>query len=1033
MHPRTWLLAVVFAGAFAAMPIGSTQTLVRDVNAQPSAVVPDSSPILYAESGGIAYFSAADAANGNELWRSDGTEAGTWLVKDLYPGKLSGNPKFLTPLSSGELIFVATHPAAGYEVWKTNGTEAGTVLLKDIRPGLQSGQPHALRRYGNHVYFYADDGINGYELWRTDGTAAGTGIFYEVFLGSEGIAYGAGVTREAGGLLYFEVQPNAAGDWAIWRTDGTAPGTFHVATFDGPFGGINVGFDHQGVLYFAGDTDPSGEEVWRTDGTPGGTSIVADVNPGNGDASPRFIGAIGNEILFSAWVNGGLGTELFKTDGTAAGTVLVKDIATGFPFNISSTPIRVGEIGGKLLISASDETNGRELWVTDGTTAGTQLFVDIAPGLADSSPSAGILLGGRLYFTATVPAFGKEIWATDGTQAGTQLLVDAVPGPDSLDPSLGLVVGGAILFPADDGVHGRELWRTDGTGAGTALVADIQAPPLSVSSNPGDLTRFDDRLFFAADDGVAGDELWVSDGTSAGTALFLDLNPGGGSSNASAMVPMDGWMFFAASDGATGHEPWRTDGTVAGTVRIRDVIVGANGSLPTHAVRAGDLVVFVADDGVAGREPWVTDGTFAGTQRLGDVAPGSTSSNPLGLLAHGSDVYFVANQPGTGAELWKTNGTPAGTGLVKDIRPGVDSGFPSFPRFASIGGIIYFAADDGVNGLEPWTSNGTTAGTTMLKDVFPGPAESAPTWFVEVDGETFFLATDDVDGREVWTSDGTAAGTSVAGVSGNPDGGPVGRLFSTGSAVVYFVDYNVTNGVLWTSDGTAAGTTLLAIIEPTGAYMQPSPGAHGRVSSSRHVLFAANDGLFGEEIWVSDGTGPGTHRLTDAAPGGADAKPADFVRVGGKVFFVADDGSTGRELHAIDVTAFDGYVAEPFGVGCPGTGGVVASLGAAGDASVGSPFTIDLEGALPNATTLLAIGLQPAHSAVGGGCTLYLDAPFATVALPTSAAGGLTLPVTPLPMHVGVRAIFQYLTLDPQGAYFGQASFSNALELVIGP
>ena len=70
-------------------------------------------------------------------------------------------------------IFTANDGVNGNELWASNGTAAGTVLLKDIHPGLGGSDPSSLFYSGSYVYFTADDG-NGRYLWRTDGTSAGT-------------------------------------------------------------------------------------------------------------------------------------------------------------------------------------------------------------------------------------------------------------------------------------------------------------------------------------------------------------------------------------------------------------------------------------------------------------------------------------------------------------------------------------------------------------------------------------------------------------------------------------------------------------------------------------------------------------------------------------------------------------------------------------------------------------------------------------------------------------------------------------------
>src|SRR5215211_4912394 len=110
--------------------------------------------------GGTLYFRANDGRHGNEIWRSDGTKAGTVMVKDIWRGlDRSVYPEGLTDVE-GTLYFNADDGTHGYELWRSDGTEAETVMVKDIWPGSDQADPHGLRDVGGTLYFSADDGIH---------------------------------------------------------------------------------------------------------------------------------------------------------------------------------------------------------------------------------------------------------------------------------------------------------------------------------------------------------------------------------------------------------------------------------------------------------------------------------------------------------------------------------------------------------------------------------------------------------------------------------------------------------------------------------------------------------------------------------------------------------------------------------------------------------------------------------------------------------------------------------------------------------
>src|SRR5262249_16535369 len=162
-----------------------------------------------------AYFGAQDGSTGFELWKSDGSEAGTVLVRDILPGSVSSQPLFLTDLS-GQVLLLAEGPT-GRELWKSDGTADGTALARDLRPATLGGShPDSCTAVEGVLFFLASDPLHGRELWRSNGTEAGTVLVKD-----------------------------------IWP--GERPGTF-----DRPDALVNV----NGVLFFVADDGVLGRELW---------------------------------------------------------------------------------------------------------------------------------------------------------------------------------------------------------------------------------------------------------------------------------------------------------------------------------------------------------------------------------------------------------------------------------------------------------------------------------------------------------------------------------------------------------------------------------------------------------------------------------------------------------------------------------------------------------------------------------------------------------------------------------------------------
>jgi ELWxxDGT repeat protein len=199
--------------------------------------------------GSEAYFAANDGTHGQELWKTDGTTAGTIQVADINPGSAGSYPDNLTN-ANGELYFSADDGTHGRELWKSDGTAAGTVMVADINPG-SSSTPSNLTNVNGELYFSADDGTHGRELWKSDGTVAGTTQVKDICPPTTQTYYYSG-----------------------------SYGTFSqsiVIDSSNPSNLTNV----NGKLYFSANDGADGTELWASDGTATGTTMVKDIHPGS--------------------------------------------------------------------------------------------------------------------------------------------------------------------------------------------------------------------------------------------------------------------------------------------------------------------------------------------------------------------------------------------------------------------------------------------------------------------------------------------------------------------------------------------------------------------------------------------------------------------------------------------------------------------------------------------------------------------------------------------------------------------------------
>ena len=119
----------------------------------------------------MLYFAGTTPETGKELWRTDGTAAGTFMLRDIEPGPdsgiVAGTPFWIARTPDG-VVFAARTSAGGTELWKSDGTAAGTVPLPEIAPGPDSSSPRGLITAGGRVYFSAYVPSLGTELWALD-------------------------------------------------------------------------------------------------------------------------------------------------------------------------------------------------------------------------------------------------------------------------------------------------------------------------------------------------------------------------------------------------------------------------------------------------------------------------------------------------------------------------------------------------------------------------------------------------------------------------------------------------------------------------------------------------------------------------------------------------------------------------------------------------------------------------------------------------------------------------------------------------
>jgi len=435
-------------------------------------------------------------------------------------------------------------------------------LLQDLRPGLDGSDANFgySLNYNGSFYFTARTNALYGSLFRVDDPASGA---VELFTGSTA-QNPLFILGNCGDKIIVVVYDQTLGT-SLYAYD-VSDNSFTLVDELDPSSGsqdvLSVIGEMNGYLYLWASDGTSGFELYRTNGTPAGSGIVKDINPGpDNGAQVGFVinslGAVlGNNLYFAAATNTE-GVELWKTDGTAAGTQLVKDIFTdnSFPPPFGSNPMSFATFNNKVYFSAYDFTYGRELWVTDGTAAGTQLVKDLAPG--DSNPLELIVYNNSLYFSALDQDYSRELWKSDGTAAGTVKFSNIGAGTANANCSELTIMGPYLYMVADASDTGVELYRTNGSSV--SLTAEMAWMQFSVM--PRSLKVVGSHLWFFGTDESGVTQVYRTTGVQSGTQRMSDFNDPEGVYDSEPLADAGGCALFLAESSANGREPYYNCGT----------------------------------------------------------------------------------------------------------------------------------------------------------------------------------------------------------------------------------------------------------------------------------------------------------------------------------------------------------------------------------------------------------------------------------------------------------------------------------------
>lgn len=632
------------------------------------------------------FLAANDGIHGKEIWKSDGTPAGTILLKDITPnsgGSISNDFKIIE--FNNKFYFIANLPT-GYELYESDGTTLGTISVKPVN--VQELDGAATDNY--FVFRGFDPSGSGVEPWVSNGTAAGTQLLKDLI---PGVTSSMAMNKfiRFNNKIYFESNTNGTspgyGNY-IWETDGTEAGT---VLFNTPPDMKLYGKSSDG-LYLFFTTPNTGVRYWITNGS---SVLPYEITGLNMPYNNSFIDL--NSKIYMAGTSQKNGGEIFSLDPFSKVVSIASDISR----YEGSAPHSYDVLNNNLIFIAKDREFSNQLYRRNKNTQQVERLSffntgGIVPdGIATAFDDTFTRVGNYLY---TKGGF----YRTDGTAAGSKVII-------MLEPLTNRVLYTALndnvlLLSAHSSYMGTELWRINNSSNSIDLVMDISM------DNMGSLYNVDTRTavlngyayFIARKNGKLA--IWKSDGTNPNTYQAIQfIYPNGADGDIKVLNTINNKLLFtltSENNPGYGHtELWSSDGDQTSSVLLKSYIEPSGSGVVSRETGILNNKLFYVTSGYSSGLH-STDGTVSGTNK---IISGNFLSD-VKFKKCGNQLFFTNDND---KELWRTDGTNNGSYIVK-------SGFSGIKDMVCANNYLYFLNGDS---QKIWRANGVVADTAPI-DVF---------------------------------------------------------------------------------------------------------------------------------------------------------------------------------------------------------------------------------------------------------------------------------------------------------------------------
>lgn len=545
-----------------------------------------------------------------------------------------------------------------------------------------------------------------------------------------------------------------------------------------------------------------------------------EINFGSSSDPSHFI-KLNDRILFPASRSAEEGRELWSFNPVTQKSTLLKDIFPGYNIGMSGDPAFMKLNNKVYFIAVQSNNSEKQLWVTDGTIAGTSKLKDLSFSYSISATAA---TENNIFFY-----HNKELW-------GYNIVTDTLQLLKAFDYTSGdikmYIMNNTLFFVANDGIHGKEIWKSDGTVAGTSLLKDI-APDPSAGGIDGDFKAliFKNKLYFVANVGT-GYELYSTDGTEAGTVSVKNI----GYAQLEGAAT-DDYFVFNGFDSVNGLEPWVSDGTTAGTHLLKNLMPGATSSMAMKKfVKFNNKIFFESGaNGVSlayGNYIWETDGTEAGTVLY------NTHNDALIYGTSSDNNHLILTMPNYYNRFWVVNGNPSQNFEIT----GLD--MPSNNSFIDLNSKIYLSGSTPKYGAELFSLDPATHETAIASDINRSDS-SNPHAFHRLNNDLIFIAADRQYKSQIYKRNKSTQ--QIERLSNFGNDWSVGMSSDFNDNFIKVGNYLYTPAGSYRTDGTAANTISISSQEVGSRVFYAS-------LNDNTLLFAGYNNLVGTELWKIDNT-----------------------------------------------------------------------------------------------------------------------------------------------------------------------------------